>query len=195
MTESVWSAHELRSEVRKSNIPEGITILHSNNFYLFTDLSKLFFSANLVNLNIVLFDSIWGCLKIKIKVLISCDYQNPNKALIEISTRLCITCLVHNCKCFAASKLIQHQWCCTTAGIHWNVIRPFSLLQLLDCQWYFMHCTYNVHTNSHCAQSSCQNGLFKSINFRKVSNFHIHSSPQGHSLKCHYSLSNAACHS
>ena len=124
-----------------------------------------------------------------------CDYQNPNKAFIEISTRLCITCLVHNCKCFAASKLIQHQWCCTTAGIHWNVIRPFSLLQLLDCQWYFMHCTYNVYTNSHCTQSSCQNGLFKSINFRKVSNFHIHSSPQGHSLKCHYSLSNAACHS
>ena len=39
-----------------------------------------------------------------------CDYQNPNKAFIEISTRLCITCLVHNCKCFAASKLIQHQW-------------------------------------------------------------------------------------
>ena len=178
MTESVWSAHELRSEVRKSNIPQGITILHSNNFYLFTDLSKLFFSANLVNLNIVLFDSIWGCLKIKIKVLISCDYQNPNKAFIEISTRLCITCLVHNCKCFAASKLIQHQWCCTTAGIHWNVIRPFSLLQLLDCQWYFMHCTYNVHTNSHCAQSSCQNGLFKSINFRKVSNFHIHLPPR-----------------
>ena len=57
VTESVWSAHELRSEVRKSNIPEGITILHSNNFYLFTDLSKLFFSANLVKLDIVLFAS------------------------------------------------------------------------------------------------------------------------------------------
>ena len=50
VTESVWSAHELRSEVRKSNIPQGITILHSDNFYLFTDLSKLFFSANLVKL-------------------------------------------------------------------------------------------------------------------------------------------------
>ena len=57
VTESVWSAHELRSEVRKSNIPEGITILRSNNFYLITDLSKLFFSANLVKLDIVLFAS------------------------------------------------------------------------------------------------------------------------------------------
>ena len=107
------------------------------------------------------YDSIGGCLKIKIKVLISCDYQNPFKALIEISTRLCITCLVHNCKCSAASKLIQHQWCCTTAGIHWNVIRPFSLLQLLDCKWYFMLCTYDVQTNTHCTQSSYQNGILK----------------------------------
>ena len=170
MTESVWSAHELRSEVRKSNIPQGITILHSTTFtfsqiFQNSSFQQTWSSSTLLFLQVIWFD--WRLFKIKIKVLISCGYQNPNKALIEISTRLCITCLVHNCKCFAASKLIQHQWCCTTAGIHWNVIRPFSLLQLLDCQWYFMHCTYDVQTNTHCTQSSYQNGILEIQNSEK----------------------------